>query len=285
MSNGIFGSVRPALINTSTDVEMYYYYRPSRGETDSDFNGYKKMNPVECLSPCVSDDDETTIIGIYDLKLPLNLFNKKGIYNVYIKPKECKATIVDVSILAAYPSVKGVIFNMTENSLFGITDLTGYRMEFEDGTNRLIKSCNRCEPVIVNNGDGYPKTTRYNLIDTSSDLVFCTVSPSASPTFKTNSSPYIGEPNLSVKIINTKFTPKMIEIEMVDHDADTISYMIEGDQANDRDNAIITTYNDEHEIYHQTDYYVLKDRLGNPIYNIKKKRDNIDHGQDYDNIM
>lgn len=285
MSNGIFGTVRPALINTSIDVEMYYYYRPTRGETDSEFMGYKKLDPTECLSPCVSDDDESVIIGIYDLKLPLNVFNKRGIYNVYIKPKECKTKIVDVSVLAAYPNIKGIVLNINDQSLLGVTDLTGYRIEFEDGTNRLIKSCNRCEPVIVNTGDGYPKTTRYNLTDTSSNLVFCTVSPSSSPTFRTNASPYIGEPNLEIKIINTKFSPKMVEVEMVDHDADTISYMIEGDQANDRDNAIITTYNDEHEIYHQSDYYVLKDRLGNPIYNIKKKRYNIDHGQDYDNVM
>jgi hypothetical protein len=285
MSSGIFGTIRPANINISNDVEMYYYYRPSRGETDAEFNGYKKLNPTSCLSQCVSDYDETKIIGIYDLKLPLNSFNKKGIYNIYIKPKECNTKIVDVSILAAYPSIKGVVLNMSDSELKGIDDLTGYRIEFPNGTNRLIKSCNRCEPVIVNTGDGYPKTTRYNLTDTSSNLVFCTVSPSSSPTFKTNVSPYIGEPNQEIKIVNTKFTPKMIEVEMVDHDADTISYMIEGDQANDRDNAIITTYNDEHEIYHQSDYYVLKDRLGNPIYNIRRKRDNIDHGQDYDNIM
>lgn len=285
MSSGIFGTIRPANINISNDVEMYYYYRPSRGETDSEFKGYKSLNPTVCLSPCVSDDDESRIIGIYDLKLPLNSFRKKGIYNIYIKPKECKTKIVDVSVLAAYPTIKGVVLNMSDAELKGIENLTGYRIEFEDGTNRLIKSCNKCEPVIVNTGDGYPKTTRYNLTDSSSNLVFCTVSPSSSPTFKTNVTPYIGEPNETIKVINTKFTPKMVEVELVDHDADTISYMIEGDQANDRDNAIITTYNDEHEIYHQSDYYVLKDRLGNPIYNIRKKRDNIDHGQDYDNIM
>ena len=72
---------------------------------------------------------------------------------------------------------------------------------------------------------------------------------------------------------------------MVDHDMETLSYMLEGDQANDRDNSIITTYNYNHEIYHQSDIYVLKDRLGNPIYNIRKKRNNIDHSQDYENVF
>jgi hypothetical protein len=72
---------------------------------------------------------------------------------------------------------------------------------------------------------------------------------------------------------------------MVSHDIETLSYMLEGDQVTDRDNAIITTYNDKHEIYHQSDYYVLKDKLGEPLYNVKKRRENIDMNQNYDNII
>ena len=285
MSTGVFGSIRPAYINPAIDVEMYYQFKPSRGETSIDNVGFKQLEPSECLSYCVTDSDEDKIIGLYNLKLPLNIFNSKGIYTIYIKPKECVVTIVDVSVLAAYPSVKGVVLNINSGGLNGLTDLTGYRIDYGNGVSRLIKSCNRCEPVVVNTGDGYPKTTRYNLTDTSSNLVFCTVSPSSAPTFKTNANPYIGEPGLEVKVVNTKFSPKLVEVEMVDHDADTISYMIEGDQVNDRDNAIITTYNEKNEIYHQSDYYVLKDRLGNPLYNVKRKRKNIDHSQDYENII
>ena len=66
---------------------------------------------------------------------------------------------------------------------------------------------------------------------------------------------------------------------------DTLSYMLEGDQINDRDNAIITTYNDKKEIYHQSDYFVLKDELGTPVYNVRKKRTNIDTNQEYENIL
>lgn len=285
MSTGVFGSIRPANINPALDVDMYYYYRPSRGETDTSIKGYKRLNPSECLSSCIADDDESKIIGMYNLKLPINVFNKKGIYSIYIKPKERKTNIIDVSVLAAYPNVKGIILNLNDNALNGLTDLTGYRIEMEDGTSRIIKSCNRCEPVIVNAGDGYPKTTRYNFTDNSSYLVFCTVSPSSAPTFKTNANPYIGEPGLEISVINTKFSPKMIEVELVDHDIETLSYMLEGDQVSDRDNGIITTYNENHEIYHQSDIYVLKDRLGNPLYNVKRKRNNIDFSQNYENII
>lgn len=286
MSSGVFGSVRPARITPASDVEIFYYYAPSAGETSSDFSGYKTLNAADCLVRANTHEDENTIIdGLFKLRLPLDQFNRKGIYTVYIRPKEVKATIVDVSVLASYPDVKGVVFNADN---IGITDLTGYRMEFGSAytyTTRLIKSCNRCEPVMVNTADGYPKSTRYNITDGSSSFVFCTVSPSASPSFRPNASPYIGEPGVEVILANTLFSPKVFQIEMVDHDADTISYMLEGDQANDRDNAIITTYNENNEIYIQRGYYTLKDKLGNPVYTVMEKKNNIDSSQAHDNIF
>ena len=287
MSNGVFGTVRPAKLNPARDVEILYYFTPSRGESSNDFNGYKRLDAAECLVPVNEHDNESTIInGLFRLRLPLDKFSEKGVYTIYVRPRECVTRIIDVSVLAAYSDVRGVVLNTKDSALVGIGDnLIGYRLEFDDGTTRLIKSCNRCEPVIVNTGDGYPKSTRYNLTDGSSDLVFCTVSPSSPPTFRPNAKPYIGEPGVNVKVINTFFTPQMYTVEMVTHDFDTLSYMLEGDQVNDRDNAIITTYNDKNEIYHQSDYYVLKDKLGKPLYNVKKKRDNIDINQSYENIV
>jgi hypothetical protein len=286
MSNGVFGTVRPARI-TSSDVEIFYNYAPSRGETLSDFKGYKRLSSSNLTSVSEENDmpgENIVIDGLYKLNLPLNIFNKKGIYSIYIRPKEYKAVIHDVSVLAAYSDIRGVVFSLTDN-LSGLVDLTGYRIEYPNGTTRLIKSCNYCEPVIVNTGDGVSKTTRYNLTDNSSNLVFCTVSPSTAPTFRPNAKPFIGEINMNVMVVNTLFTPQLYVVEMVTHDAETISYMLEGDQANDRDNAIITTYNDKHEIYHQSDYYVLKDKLGKPLYNIRKQREIIDTNQDYNNII
>ena len=291
MSNGIFGSVRPAIVDINNDVEIFYMYRPSRGETDSDFSNFKELKASECLVKTKNEND-ITLDGLYTLRLPLDKFNKKGFYTIYIRPKEIECEITDVSVLATYPDVKGVIFKTNNLTASGLpTDLTGYRIEYLDeknektGVTRLIKSCNICEPVIVNTGDGYLKSTRYNLNVANANLVFCTVTPSSSSTFKPNVKPYIGEPGSKVKIVNTNFSPKLMEIEMVTHDMDTLSYMLEGDQVNDRDNAIITTYNDKHEIYHQSDYYVLKDKLGKPLYNVRKKRDIIDTNQEYDNII
>jgi hypothetical protein len=286
MSSGVFGTVRPANITIAQDVEILYTYMPSRGETDPIFQGFNFLDAEECLKPITSVDDKSVVInGLYRLRLPLDKFNKKGIYTLYIRPKERATKIIDVSVLAAYPDVRGVVLNIKDESLNGLTDLTGYRLEFGGNKSRIIKSCNRCEPVIINTGDGYPKATRYNLTDSSSNYVFCTVTPSVAPSFRPNARPYIGEPGIDVKVVNTSFTPQMITIELVEHDIETLSYMLEGDQTNDRDNAIITTYNDKHEIYHQSDYYVLKDSLGTPKYNVRKKRDIIDPNQNYDNII
>jgi len=285
MSNGLFGTIRPANINISEDVEILYYYRPTRGTGSDDFEGYKSLNPTDCLVYCVTDEEHDRINGVYDLRLPLDEFNMKGFYSVYIRPKECKTKIIDVSVLASYPDVNGIVLNVTQGELAGISDLTGYRIEFEDGTSRLIKSCNRCEPVSVNIGDGYPTVTRYNLVDTSSSYVFCTVSPSSAPSFKPNATPYIGTPTEEIKVINTKFAPQLIEIEMVEHDIETLTYSVEGDQVRDRDNGILTTYNDEKEIYKQFDFYTVKSKLGKELYDVKRERVLIDNTQTYDNVV
>lgn len=286
---GLYGTVRGSNINIATDVEMFYYYRPTRGSDDENFSsGFKPFDVVNIVKSRNSETDED-IVGLFDLRLPLDIFNKKGFYTVYIRPKENDIEITDVSVLAAFPDVKGVVFNLT--NFDGITDLTGYRIDYYDDNgnrtdvSRLITSCNRCEPVLVTVSDSYPKATRYRLTDTSANLVFCTVTPSTASSFKPDVAPFIGVPGGRVVVSNTKFDPKLIEIEMVEHDADTITYMIEGDQVRNRDHAIITTFNEDHEIYKQQDYYTVKDKLGKPLLDVKRNREYIDPSQSYDNTI
>ena len=283
----LYGTVRPSNVNIDDDIEMFYYYRPTRGTDDENFSdGFKKLENVNLIQTKHSEGD---IIGLFELRLPLDIFNKKGIYSVYIRPKELNVNITDVSVLAAYPDVKGVVFNLS--NFGGVVDLTGYRIDYLDengertDVSRLITSCNRCEPVLVTISDTYPKATRYRLTDSTSNLVFCTVTPSTAMSFKPDVAPFIGIPGGNVIVSNTKFDPKLIEIEMVEHDADTLTYMIEGDQVRDRDNAIITTFNDNHEIYKQQDYYTVKDELGNPLRDVKRNREYIDNTQNYDNTI
>ena len=130
------------------------------------------------------------------------------------------------------------------------------------------------------NSNGY----RFN---DSGTLSFLTVTPSTSPSFKSNQKPYIGSPEQRIIITNTKFDPIMIEIEMVEHDMDTISTMLENDQIRSLDKGLVTTYNNNGEIYHQAEYYTIKNNYNkNDIYEIKRRiLDSFDTSAPYDELV
>jgi hypothetical protein len=76
----------------------------------------------------------------------------------------------------------------------------------------------------------------------------------------------------------------MLDIEMTTHDADTISYMLENSQLRDLDNGLVTTYNDNNEIYNQVEHFTLKDQYtGKPVFEVKQnKNNNVDFSQTID---
>lgn len=297
---GVYGTVRPAIIDPINDVKIYYNYKPTRGTTDETFGENFRELDSSCLvkasaSTGTSSDEVVVLNGLYTLRLPMDKFANKGIYTIYIKPYEYNLNIVDVSILENYnnPVVEGIVINSKD--VGGNTDLTGYRIEYYDSegkvtdTVRLVTSCNACMPVKVTVGDGYSRSTRYRINNISSnDLLFLTLTPSTSSSYKPNSAPSPGYVGQNIHIINTKFNPVMLEVEMVDHDADTISTMLEGDQIRDLDNGLITTYDENKEIYKQHDYYRIKSKNGTPLFDVKRLKapSEIDsEGQAYDNIV
>lgn len=292
---GLYGTVRPAKIDPINDAELFYFYRPNRSTTATDFSNFKKLDASNLIASNVeTDGGEVSVLpGMFNLRLPLDTFNDTGIYTVYIRPKEYMINLQDVSVLADYPDIRGVVIN--KNDVGGITDLTGYRIEYFDATTRkrtdrayIITSCNFCRPIWVNITDSVNVPKRYQYTDTSSNMLFCTLTPCSYGDYSPNVAPSIGTgvPDKDlVAVINTKFSPVMIEIEMVEHDAETITTMLEGDTIMDHDNAIMTHYNENKEIYQQYDFYEQKNALGEPLYTVKKKRDNINSGEDYDNIV
>lgn len=287
MSQGVYGT-RVASKVTANDVEIFYTYRETR---NSDNNGsiiFQKL-PSTILTQALVEKDSDSIDdileGMYNLKLPLSYFNKKGFYTVYIRPREIHATIEDVSSLNTFPDVKGIVIN-TESfndeyirSKFSENNsLVGYRVEYfsKDGVRqdyyRLVTSNNKCEPVTQNVTNSQSVNTVY-AYNGSSSLTFITLTPSTAASFKTDSAPYIGTSGTKVVFINTMFEPIMLDIEMVDHDIDTVSTMLEGSQLRDLENGLITTFNDNGEIYNQQELYSLKDEYTkNPIYEVKKNK-------------
>ena len=297
--SGLYGTIRGAKIEPNRDAEIFYFYRPNRSTTAPDFTQFRTMSPsnlVPCEANFAGDKIENILPGMFNLRLPLDIFNDTGIYTVYIRPKENITNLEDVSVLADYPDIRGIVVN--KGSVQGEVDLTGYRVEYFDTTNEgqatrtdrafIITSCNFCRPVWVTVADNANIPKRYQYTDSSSNLLFCTLTPCSYGDYSPNVAPNIGTgvpEKDKVAIINTKFSPVMVEIELVEHDAETITTMLEGDTIMDHDNAIMTHYNDNKEIYQQYDFYEQKNTLGEPLYAIKKKRENIDSSEDYDNIV
>lgn len=295
--NGIYGTIKPAFLslsNIANDVEIYYSYRQNRGD-NGDRTNFKPLESSNLVPATAETSNGTEVLpGVFTLKLPLDKFGEPGIYTIYIKPKEIETIIQDVGVLSAYPDVRGIILKSFtgDDSVLNVNGaLTGYRVEYfgMDGGTRsedfsIITSSNKCSTIIQNIISTNQKAIRYRFDDTS-NLIFCTVSPSTAPSFNANSLPYIGRATETIRLVNTKFEPLLIEVEMVEHDEETISVMLEGNQIRDLDHGLITTYNFDNEIYRQHEYYTIKESTGRNLYDVKvDKGDSIDSSQDFNEI-
>lgn len=292
-SNGVYGT-RVASRITPNDVEIFYSYSPTRNSDDVNKATFTKL-PSSLLMDA-NTDDNMVIEGLKNLKLPLQYFNKKGFYSVYIRPKEVRAVINHISTLTAYPDVRGIIIDTTSvpelsNELKTNNMLVGYRIVYlkTDGSNerenyyRIVTSNNKCEPVEQSLPNVNQNATRYRFNE-SSTLTFITVTPSVAPSFKPNAEPYIGQTGQEILFVNTKFEPILLDIEMVDKDVENIATMLEGSQLRSLDNGLVTTFNENNEIYHQSEHYSLKNpQTGDPVYEVKlNKTDSIDFSQTLD---
>lgn len=303
--NNTYGSIRPSIVNISNDVEIFYHYRPTRNSEDTSFTSFKKVSDVTSMLSIAEfeDSEEETndfrLPGIYNLSLPVSIFSRVGFYTVYIRPKEIKATIKDIGVLAAYTDINGVIIDLNEqtdqSNLFQSDALNGYRIDYyeDDGDGlkrqdyyRIITGCNRCEPITQNLSSANTNSNGYRF-NSSGSLCFLTVTPNSSPSYKSGSTPFIGSPNQTIRISNTKFDPIMIEVEICRHDIETLNTAIDGNQIRALDNGLVTTYNENGEIYSQKEFFSLKDNYTqSDRYEVKKDRtDNIEFSPNYDDVI
>lgn len=300
MSTGAYGQRIPIYISSdeiSSLVDISYCYNETR-EYDSMTNVKFQKLPSTLLTPSSRDTEESSyadgvVEGMYQLQLPISIFNKKGFYTVYIKPKEIQANIVDVGVLTAYPNVRGIIL---DTEMFGEDSmrtkaktngaLVGWRIVYlnDNGKRmdyyRIVTSNNKCEPVVQAPTSSSDKSYTYRY-DDSSTLTFLTVTPSSAPSFKSNGIPYIGKPTQRILLVNTLFEPVQLDIELATNDADTLATLINGSQLRDLDNGLVTTFNENDEIFAQNEFYTLKNSTnGNPVYEVKKNKiNNIDFSQ------
>lgn len=305
MSQGTYGIVRPADI-TPNDVEIFYHYTPSRDSANPVI--LNKLNPSEVLFPIDNPNKVQSnqtgfelFGGLYTLKLPTSIFGAKGIYSIIIKPIEIRTSITDVGVLSAFPDITGVLFDITTipeefTQKFENNGLVGYRIEYLDTNTsspdfkihnffRIITSNNRAEAVNQNLTNTNQKAIRYRFNDNSS-LVFCTLSPSSSSNVKPNAFPFIGQPNQNVILTNTFFNPIMLEIEMVEHDIETLAYGLFGNQSKSLEDGIYTIYNFNNDIFKQYDLFEIKDKFtGKPLFEIREERSSIDFTKRFSNVI
>ena len=300
MATGTYGTIRPADVSPD-DVQIILNYTESRDDTDNFL--LTTLNAKEVLTPYFNNENTggntgvEILGGLYNLKLPADRFNALGIYNIYIRPAEIRTTITDCGVLSALPNVKGLIFNLESvpsqyRNKFVAQGLVGFRVEYlnPDGSKipnffRIITSSFYCEPVLENQTNSSQKSIRYRYVDGATNLLFCTVSPSSSPTNKPNATPFIGQPNQNVIITNTFFNPINIEVEIVENDISTLAIPLLGNQTKSMDDGIYTMYDSDNNIFRQYNLYEVRDEFNSLLYEVRQDRgDNIDYSKNFTNI-
>ena len=301
MATGNYGTIRLADVSPD-DVEIILNYTPSRDETDnfilSKLDAKSVLRPYFHNSATGGNNGVEILGGLYNLKLPADQFNKLGIYTLYIRPAEIRTKITDCGVLSSLPNVKGIIIDLNNvpsqyRNKFVNQGLIGFRVEYlnSDGTKipnffRIITSSFYCEPVVQNLTNTSQKAIRYRYVESTSNLLFCTLSPSSSPTNKPNATPFIGQPDQNIVITNTFFNPITTEVEIVEHDISTLAIALYGNQTKSIDDGIYTIYDSANNIYKQYNLFEVRDQFNELLYEVRQDRNNnIDFSKSFNNIV
>lgn len=287
MSVGIYGTKKLADI-TSDDVDVLYAYSPSREEL-----GEVTFKP---LYNAISQSDLLKMIGtdgMYKLRLPADIFNKIGFYSVLIKPKTFQVIIRDCSYVVTEDdtgvqlSKKGIVI---PSSQFRKTNsLVGWSVEYigNDGVkirnlNRIITSSDLVSPSVntttVNRG-----AITYNLDSTGSNL-FLTLTPDEGSIVSGGGAFGLGDAGQTILLSNTYFDPISLEVEMVEHDVQTLSYALYGNTTRDNETGILTYFDENNNIYRQYNLFTQKKQFSQGSVDIREIRSNISPNQDFDSI-
>jgi hypothetical protein len=257
-----------------SDVEITVFYAPNRQSQNTNVFKLDSGNLIPINNPNNLSNTFEIFGGLYTLRLPVTEFGDKGIYTIVFKPVEIRTRISDCGVLSSFPDVKGIVFDTTDTNLVPFLDkfqnnnLIGYRVEY-----------------ITTNTTTDDRKIK-NTFEDSSNLVFCTVSPSSPTNVKPNILPFIGTPNQDVIITNTFFTPFALEVEMVDYDVESLAIGLFGNQTKSLEDGIYTIYNFNNDIYKQFSLFEIKDRFdGKPLFEVKENRfNNIDFTKGFDDI-
>jgi hypothetical protein len=205
---------------------------------------------------------------------------------------------LDCGVLSALPNVRGLIIDLNAvpsqyRNKFVNQGLVGFRIEYlnDDGSKipnffRLITSSFFCEPVIQNLTNTSQKAIRYRYTDSATNLIFCTLSPSSSPTNKPAATPFIGQPNQNIIITNTFFDPITIDVQMAEHDIDTLAIALYGNQTKSIEDGVYTMYDTNNNIYKQYNLFEVRDNFNELLYEVRQeKTTGFDFSKNFTNIV
>jgi len=296
MAIGTYGTIRPADCSPE-DVEILMNYTPSRDVTN-DFV-LTKLDASQILRPYFNNNQtggntNEILGGLYNLRLPSQTFTQLGIYTLYIRPAQIRTTITDCNVLSALPNVKGIIIDLSNVpsqfvNKFQAQGLVGFRVEYLDNTGskipnffRIVTSNFFCEAIVQNLTNTSQKAIRYRYSEGQTNLVFCTLSPSASPSNNPAATPFIGQPGQTIIFSNTFFNPLTVEIQVTQYDLETLNIAFYGNQTKSMEDGIYTIYDSQNNIYSQFNLYEIKDEFDNPLYEVKQNRgENIDFSKSF----
>jgi hypothetical protein len=263
----------------------------------------KTLDAASVLTPVYHNDetggtaDVEILGGLYNLKLEATDFSELGVYTLHLRPKQIRTVITDCGVLASLPSVRGLVIDLSDVptvdlNKFSPQGLVGYRIEYINPTDskkvpnfyRVITSNFYCEPITTNLTNSSQKALRYRYSDSATNLMFLTITPSAAPSTRPTTIPYIGQPEQTIILTNTYFNPTTIEIDMVEHDSSTLAYALYGNQSKAMESGIYTIYDKDNNIYKQYNLYEVKDDLNETLYEIREQRTDIDESLNFDSI-
>lgn len=301
MAIGTYGTIRPADVSPE-DVEIILNYTPSRDETENfvltTLDAPSVLRPYFNNAETGGNSNVEVLGGLYNLTLPADVFNQVGIYTMMLRPAQIRTSITDCGVLSALPNVKGIIIDLNNvpsqfRNKFTQQGLIGFRVEYlnSDGSKipnffRIVTSNFFCEPVVVNQVNTTQKAIRYRYVEGVTNLMFCTLSPSSSPTNKPNATPFIGQPGQSIIMNNTYFNPVSIEIDMVEYDISSLAIALYGNQTKSVDDGIYTIYDSENNIYKQYNLFEIRDQFNALLYEVRQDRGaNIDFTKNFTTII
>ncbi len=300
MALGTYGTVRPADMSPE-DVEILLNYTPSRDITNT-FE-LKKLNSTELLTPYFHNENTggnagvEILGGMYNLRLPSTEFNRIGIYTMYIRPAQIRTLITDCGVLSALPNVKGIVIDLNNvpsqfRNRFVNQGLVGYRVEYLNSngskiTNffRIITSSFYCEPVVTNLTNTSQKSIRYRYVESVVTYYFVLFHRQVLHQTNLMRRHLLGNQTQNIIISNTFFNPFSVDIEMGQHDIDTLAYALYGNQTKSIEDGIYTIYDNDLNIYKQYNLYEIRDEFNNLLYEVRQDRGgNIDFSKNFTNI-